>query len=281
MLKIRTEEKSNYRGIYFNGKTMRIKLDPRKPITELEYPEFYDVKITDYCEGKCPYCYQNSTPDDESHSMVLRKINEFFGSMTENQKPFQVAIGGGEPTSHLLFPEILKKFHELGIMPNYTTNGMFIKQPNCKEIIEATKLYSEAVAVSCHPHLNEYWTRAVEMFVDNGVMVNTHNIIGDKKSIDEFIRIYELYRGIVSYFVLLPMMAQGRSKENLVEWEYLTEKLSKYDEIKDIAFGANFYPYLCKDKGLYDVSLYEPEILSKYLVMKDMSIHPSSFNVRG
>ena len=54
MIKVRIFPEHNYKGIYFNDKTMRIALDPTKPITELTFPEFYDVKITGYCEGECP-----------------------------------------------------------------------------------------------------------------------------------------------------------------------------------------------------------------------------------
>ena len=46
----------------------------------------------------------------------------------------------------------------------------------------------------------------------------------------------------------------------------------------DVAFGALFHPFL-KDLG-WDISIYDPEAFSKYLVMDDtMSLHPSSFQV--
>ena len=44
-----------------NGKTIRIAIDPSKPITELLYPEFYDVKVTSHCKGQCPYCFVGDT----------------------------------------------------------------------------------------------------------------------------------------------------------------------------------------------------------------------------
>lgn len=70
----------------------------------------------------------------------------------------------------------------------------------------------------------------------------------------------------------------GRAKNVApIEYEYLVEQTEGLDKNK-IAFGANFYPYL-KDKNEYKLSLYEPEIMSKYLDMKDMSIHKSSFNL--
>jgi hypothetical protein len=60
-IKVRVFPEANYRGIYCNGKTLRVPLDARKPITELEYPEFLDVKITSYCTGACPWCAPSGT----------------------------------------------------------------------------------------------------------------------------------------------------------------------------------------------------------------------------
>lgn len=60
-IKTRTFKESNYHSVYYNGKTLRIAIDAKKPITELEYPEFYDVKITNKCLGACPNCFVENT----------------------------------------------------------------------------------------------------------------------------------------------------------------------------------------------------------------------------
>ena len=180
MIKTREFKNSNYRGIWYNGKTIRIALDPQKPITELEYPEFYDVKITGYCEGKCPWCYMDSKETDCHYDNVVQKIKDYFEPMSENERPFQVAIGGGEPTSHPDFVEVLKTFKDLGIEPNYTTNGMFThpeSRVNYDDIMEATELMCGGVAVSCHPHLYDYWKEAAFCYSSNGVRLNFHIII--------------------------------------------------------------------------------------------------------
>ena len=277
-MRIREFAEHNYKGIYLNGKTIRIALDPTKPITDLKHPEFYDIKLTDACNGECPYCYQSSNPEDNHFDNVIKKINNLFGVMTENQKPFQVAIGGGEPTLSPNFVEVLKTFYDLGITPNYTTNGMEITN----DILEATKQYCGGVAVSCHPHLEQHWSKASNAFFEKDILLNFHNIISDKKSIDTFIEIYTKWKDKVEYFVLLPLGNQGRAADLDIdiEWEYLIKQFDKHN-IKNskIAFGANFYPYLQKNQGTFEVSLYEPEIMSKYLDLKDMSIHKSSFNL--
>jgi hypothetical protein len=186
--------------------------------------------------------------------------------------------GGGEPTLHPDFTEIMKLTREHGISPNYTTNGMFVDESNCKEILDSTKKYCEGVAVTCHKHLEKYWKKAIQLFLDSNIFTNTHHLISDRNSIQDFLEIYHEYQGKIKYFVLLPVIEEGRAKNVKQEYNYLFDKLQEFDNIKDIAFGANFYPYL-KDKR-FEVALYEPEIMSKYLDLKDMSLYKSSFNTK-
>jgi len=274
-MKVRIFPENNYKGIYNNGKTIRIALDPSKPITELDYPEFYDVKITDFCEGRCPYCYMDSKPEDQHAENIIEKVMDFFALMDMNERPFQVAIGGGEPTSHPHFIECLRTFHGLHITPNYTTNGMFVIEKYTNDIINATKKYCGGVAVSCHPHLDVYWTAAAGMFSEAGIKLNFHIIISDRDSIDRCKWIYDHWKDVVEYFVLLPHGAQGRATKKDIDWDYLKEVLP--DDSDQFAFGANFHPYLTKDPGQFKVSLYEPESMSKFLDLKDMKLYPSSF----
>ena len=278
MIKKRVERESNYSAIFINGKTLRMPLDPKKGIVELKYPEFYDVKLNSICYGKCKNCYMDSR-DTGFNYKALENLRIFFEPMNQNQRPFQIAYGGGEPTLHPDFCSILEYTHSLGIVPNYTTNGMFIDEYNCDKIVEATKKYSMAVALSCHSHLEIFWKRAAMLFFRNKIKTNFHVIISDKESVDNFLKIYNEYTGSVLYFVLLPLTAKGRCKEANVEHEYLFDELSKLDDIKDVAFGANFYPMLKTTKHKFDLSLYPPEIMSKFLDLKDNKIYKSSFAV--
>jgi pyruvate-formate lyase-activating enzyme len=245
------------------------------------------LKVTGNCEGSCPYCYMSSEPG-EHYKDIVQKVRDFFGPMTLNQRPFQVALGGGEPTSHPDFINLLRVLkEELDICPNYTTNGMWIKRPKISEygglsfserkILVATEKYCGGVAVSCHPHLKDYWSNAAFFYSGNNVKLNFHIIISDKESIDYFCDIYKEWSEIIDYFVLLPYGSQGRAKKKEIDWEYLIHRLP--DDQSKLAFGANFYPYLLKGGHNIKVNLYEPEIMSKFLDLKDMKLYPSSFNL--
>lgn len=271
MMLTRTFVKHNYRGLYVNGQTIRLALDPSKPITELEYPEFYDVKVTSFCKGNCPYCYQNSTNNSPHNLGIVDRFKEFFGKFNKNQRPFQIAFGGGEPTSHPEFTSLLQTCFDMGIEPNYTTNGMNIEE----DLLNITKSICGGVAVSTHPHLNSIWRKAAYSFLDKEIHTNLHVIIGNKTTIDEFAEIYKEFSGKVKYFVLLPLSAQGRSNSEFNDWEYLISKIE--GSPKDIAFGANFYPYLTQGRR-FNVSLYEPEAFSAYLDLETMKVYKSSFS---
>lgn len=276
MIKIRSFPEHNYKAIFHNGKTLRLQYDTAKDIDELEYPEFMDIAINSLCFGSCPYCYVSATRGGKNYVRVLDKIDSYFGSLSENQRPFQVAIGGaGEPTLHPKFPQILQKFYELGIMPNYTTNGMHLSS----KVMAATRNYSGGVAVTCHPHLEKHWRRAIETLLRAGVRTNLHIIISDRASYDNFLMLYEEYSGRIDYFVLLPYQAVGRATPMDIDFEDFFSWLeNRFFDFRDIAFGALFYEYL-KDKPWLDVSLYEPESMSKYLDMDEMILYPSSFDL--
>lgn len=279
-MKIRQFPESNYKAIFTKGKTIRIPLDPSKKITELKFPEFYDLAINGSAEkgmcrtGGCKYCYTSANKKGYYTKHAARKVYEYFYKMDENQRPFQWAIGGnGEPTEHPEFIDVLKVGYELGIIPNYTTNGVTLAPKNYK-LIEATKQYCGGVAVTCHSHLEFFWKQAVETLLSNNIKTNLHLVISDQKSIDNLISIYNQYNGKIDYFVLLPYMNVGFAAQNKqnIDFDYLENFLDNAKSFANIAFGSNFYPWL-KNKGdKYNVSLYEPEILSKYIVFEDKKV---------
>lgn len=281
-MKSRAFKDSNYKAIFCNGKTFRFPLDPSKPILSTEYPEFSDIKITNKCHGNCPYCYMDSSYKFDHPKGLLRRVRDFYEPLTPNQRPFQVAIGGGEPTLHPDFPALLELLDSLGIVPNYTTNGMFVNhstQQEWERIMYATEQYSGGVAVSCHEHLDEHWQDAATEFIDFQIKLNFHIIISDKKSIDRFNKIYRMYFKEVDYFVLLPYQSMGRAEQKDIDYEYLKETAPS--DTSKIAFGADFYKYLVDDPGRFKVSLYEPEAFSAFIdfTQEPVKIYRSSFDL--
>lgn len=280
VIKTRREEAANYSSVFINGKTLRIPIDRTKPITELDYPEFYDVSLGNKCvTGKCPWCYAKGNPKGVHYSNVVRKIKDYFGGMTANQRPYQVAIGGQqEPLEHPEIKEVLATFCELGIVPNFTTNGVLFDEIS----VELVKKYCGGIAITMHPHLEQYWRRAIDLATNHKLKTNIHFIVSDQESVNKLIGLYEEYKDKIDYFVLLPHMNVGFAEKNpkTIEYSLLEKWLDKIHSVGNIAFGANFYNFLRPLKK-WNVSLYPPEILSKYLVCDDnMNLYNNSFEMK-
>jgi hypothetical protein len=287
-MRARSFPEHNYKAIFLNGNTVRLAPDETREMTELRWPEFYDVALNTKCRtgqsllkqkdgsrSNCYYCYASASLNGEYFPEVTRRVDEFFGAMDANQRPFQVAIGGsGEPLEHPEFWDVCAQFQKLGIVANYTTNGILVKE----DTVEKTKALCGGAAITCHPHMDAFWPRALRLFAQGGVKVNTHHIISDRKSIETFAKIYREWGETVDYFVLLPYMNVGLAARfpQEIDYAFLEETLSAIHHEEKLAFGANFYPWL-QTRDEYNVSLYPPERFSKYAVMDKDGI-PSLYN---
>jgi hypothetical protein len=292
-MRIRELPCSNYKATFCNGHTFRFAIDPAKEITEIPWPEFYDVALNTKCKTgrtkilqkdgsrqNCFYCYAASSLNGEYFPDVASRVRKFFEQMDLSQRPFQWAIGGsGEPLEHPEFWSVCEVGVELDIVPNYTTNGMLVTD----EVVSRTKELCGGAAVTCHDHMEPFWRRAIRRFEEGGVKINLHHIVSDKESIDKFAGIYREYKNCVDYFVLLPYMNTGHAMEfpRVVDYAYLEAALDEVFDESKIAFGANMYEWLVKKQNKYGVSLYPPEIFSKYAVFDGdtPSLYNNSFDM--
>lgn len=105
-------------------------------------PNLVDIKITDSCPFQCAYCYQGSTPKAPHAS--LSAVVEVAQALASEQV-FEVALGGGEPTLHPDFAQIVDEFHSRGVVCNFTTrNTKWLQSSRAVEVLNKCK----AVAVS-------------------------------------------------------------------------------------------------------------------------------------
>ena len=282
--KVREFKDRNYKAIFnkSTGQTVRLSINRSEQILPLEYPELLDISFGTKCLANCSFCYTSAIKNGVNYPNIVEKINKWWGPLTENQRPFQVAIGGGgEPTMHPEFPYALRAFKELGIMPNYTTNAMHLTP----EVLQATIDYCGGVAISCHPHLDKIWKKGVKTLTDAGIRTNLHIIVGEPGTTERFWKIVEEFNDVIEYFVLLPYQAVGRAKdvETETEWYKLFDSLLERNQ-KNIAFGALFYPFILENKDKYksfEISLYEPETMSGYVMMEnEFLIRKSSYDLR-
>lgn len=294
-VKIRTLKDYNYNALWSNLKTVRFG-ESIESIKELppEYSEFYDVGITTKCNAECPFCYVSATKKGENFINICDTWKKWmsmypeikYKKVTKTLKPFQIAIGStGEPTIHPEFTRFLQTVYETNVVPNYTTNGIILSDTNnpwCQEILEATGNFVGGVAVSFGNKLLRLRAlKAIYNLLKHGeCKVVIHHLISDKKSVEDFVVSTRDFGKDIHYHVLLPLMKHGRSDSGLEEgtFEYLQNEIIK-NGINNVAFGANFYPYLENSK--LPVSVYPQEAYSKNIILKEnkVIITPSSFNL--
>lgn len=132
-------------------------------------PELLDVSITNYCERRCEFCYR-----DSSHTGQHMGMNDIEKIVKEVAQlgVLQIALGGGNPNQHPQFTTILKSIRDYNIIPSYTTNGDYLTD----EILDATKRYCGAIAISAYPPFNDSFKAKIKTSA-HYIKTNIHFIL--------------------------------------------------------------------------------------------------------
>jgi MoaA/NifB/PqqE/SkfB family radical SAM enzyme len=186
-------------------------------------PMLVDMKITDFCDKGCSFCYMDSKPDGK-HAL---NVNRYLFNLSKIGV-FEIALGGGEPTKHPKFMEILNRCHYYGIKPNFSTKSLeWIENDSYKEILKVCGAFGYSVS-----SLQD--------------VVEISNLFKEKED------------GILSDKIVLQIIPA------LFKPEELYEILSKYHTIgynvlllgyKDVGRGKNF-DYSVNEKHWLDVVKY-------------------------
>ena len=107
------------------------------------FPENMDVKITNYCNVGCSFCYEDSTLSGK-HGDILNL--DFIKSL----KPFtEMAIGGGDPMSHPQLKEFLIELKEQKVIANITVNQKTFENEyfQIKELINKGLIYGVGISL--------------------------------------------------------------------------------------------------------------------------------------
>ena len=154
------------------GAKMRIRFNEGPPLPEhhanlpSSRPSLVDVKITDKCPFQCSYCYQASLPT--GRHAPLSEIAHIASELGKS-RVFEVALGGGEPTLHPDFIDILKVFRQHNVIPNFTTRNLaWLKNKN-----KAQEIYnlmgSFAVSVDSFEEVEKTWEIWEKFLKENNI----------------------------------------------------------------------------------------------------------------
>lgn len=108
-----------------------------------DFAESMDIKITNYCDMGCPFCHEGSTTDGKFGDI----LNEKF---IDTLHPYQeVALGGGDATSHPDLIPFLQKLKDRKVIVNMTVNQIHFekKQELIRRLVEEKLIYGLGVSL--------------------------------------------------------------------------------------------------------------------------------------
>ena len=137
-------------GKYTNGNFVSSIYSDGTVIRETEEDDFkpafasnMDIKICNYCDIGCPFCHEGSTTDGKFGDILNEK---FINTLHPYQ---EVAIGGGDATSHPDLIPFLHMLKERKVITNITVNQIHFekKQELIKKLIDEKLIYGLGVSL--------------------------------------------------------------------------------------------------------------------------------------
>lgn len=137
-------------GRYKNGNFVTTILSDGTKIRETKDDEFIpafaenmDIKLTNKCDGGCAWCHEGSSINGK-HGDIL---NEKF---IDTLHPYQeIAIGGGDATSHPDLIPFLQKLKEKKVISNMTVNQIHFEKKHelIKKLVDEKLIYGLGVSL--------------------------------------------------------------------------------------------------------------------------------------
>lgn len=255
-------------------------------------PELIDLKITNFCDKGCAYCYQKSSPFDKhgdwgkpDNYNPCKSGNMYsFLKALSDMKVFEVAIGGGEPTSHPRFADILEQFREHGIVPSFSTGTLKWMKENSKNrerIFKAMGTFAYTVAF---PQDIIEFDSLVRVYKSENIWRRPvlHHVLGTAPNLESLLeKAHDLNRTIV----LLGYKNIGRGSNfqprDYGDWVDVIVGLREKDKCPNISIDtplANEFRYELKAAGVHDLFVNRTEgAFSMYIDLVTGKAGPSSF----
>lgn len=127
-----------------------------------DFPNSMDIKITNYCDLKCPFCHEISSIHGE-HGDLMYLLN----ILVDLPEGTELAIGGGNPLSHPDLLVFLNQCKNFGLVVNMTVNGNHISQ------------YSELINLL----INQQLIYGLGVSISDTFFMNTLNLIENRDNI--------------------------------------------------------------------------------------------------
>lgn len=158
----------------YYGSIVRLTFDDKKePTKKSEFPTLIDMKITDFCDFGCKFCYMSSTESgkhlkewthqDKSGYLGFRQLVD---GCKENNV-LEIVLGGGEPTKHPLISSFVSYIHQKGIICGVTTKNYDLDKTIDKNL-SVFLSNVDTLAISCNSIVDlekakELYTRLLKL----------------------------------------------------------------------------------------------------------------------
>lgn len=240
------------------------------------FPYLADLKITNKCSKGCEYCYQASTSKGLDAPMTV--VKDALDRLAQ-AGVFELAIGGGEPTEHGRFADIIEYARLKGFIVNYTTKNSKISD----KLVKAINKYVSCAALSFDgENLEDLLRLSLKLNVLKHIQIIPALL--DKHAID---LVLDFCRKERYTLTLLGYKYTGRGKNFSVdlskEWENVEYIINSHNNVKLIGDTTlvSRYPELSKNtpkshfhKHEGEFSLYIDACLKQYGVS---SYHTETF----
>lgn len=246
-------------------------------------PELADISISNHCSKGCSFCYKDSRINYEFMS-----LNDYCRVLDAMCHPrygnvFQVALGGGEPLEHPDFLRIIDETCKRNIVPNFTTNGIFLTPDICLKL--KNKVGAVALSVSSVDELDK--TR-LTMLADANIKTNIHYVLSSE-NLEEACQIlqghFNDYFIRVNAIVFLTYKPAGRAKaRNVIKdgnsFSRFISMIADSSRVRPrIGFDACFVPMLLRYCNVPPqlIDTCEGAFFSVY-IDHEMKVSPCSFS---
>jgi len=237
------------------------------------YPDLIDLKITNYCSKECDFCYQNSNKAGKHYEFNEDKFSKFVRRLREIGI-FEVAIGGGEPTMHPHFMDIIHTFIKNGIVPCFSTQNLKAFQD--EKFLDVIKsCYAAAYSTNSIKKAKKWICMANKRYIPNPTIhyILGLNPIGELRDFIDKLFTEDFYLGINFSVILLSYKNSGRGvkpRYNYDEWTtVINDVLSKRITARRIGVDSFLLKDVCKKLPnvshiLYDDPKYSDGCFSFY-----------------
>lgn len=220
---------------------------PHVDVAKAATPELVDVKVTDRCPYECEHCYQGSTHDAAHADRAF--LDKLLVDLQE-ARVFEVAYGGGEPTTYPNFLQLLMATRERNIIPNFTTRNIGWVQKFANELPKIVGRIAFSVDfVEEIDRLEQYLTmrKDDEKSVFNicnsgyGSLISIQHVVGAVPQ-EQFERLIGLAKKHYLDMTLLGWKTTGRgadAPQHKIDWREAVERAKIYKIHIDTALARS------------------------------------------